>query len=713
VAKVLLALGCGILCLAARSRASDNASPPGILYSTTLINSDTASFPQVSAVTLDAAGNSYATGSIRSNGLQATPGVVQPRYAGGSCQVTPMSSLPCEDAFIAKFNAQGQLVFLTYLGGTGSDIPISIAVDSIGNIYVAGFTGSRDFPLAGSPWRPVLQSGGGGTSFVAKLTPNGSALIYSTVVNGSLTSMVTVADGTVYFITQSYVDQPMNLTKLTPGGSLVSNLTVPSGTQTVAVDHNGSVFIGGRTAGADVFATKGAWQSAFGGGDADGFVAKLGTDLAHYAWVTFIGGSETDYVTSMQTDPSGAIWVAGGTQSSNFPVLANAWQLHAAPPLFSYANYNGFLVRLSGDGSKALASTYVPGFPQSLSVDTAADVIISVSNTSPFQATPGAQWPCIQPSGDGFGHLGIGAASQFFAKLDPLGKHLLWGTWVGPSIPGGPAGTDNRGNAIAAGNIPGERNLTLAAMIMQPGPSRLVASCVSEAGYPYMPGAIAPGEILSIYGAGFGPQQGVSAQVINNRIGTQLGGVQVLVEGAPAPLLYVSAEQINLIAPYSIGGLADAHIRIVSSVTSSNEVVLPVAPAVPEIFESQPGFAAILNQDGTVNGPSHPAHPGDIVTLFASGAGEMMPTAVDGDVPQTPVRKPVLPVRLHLGAGINNFDADIQYAGEAPMRVSGLLQVNFRAPTVVAAGPPPYYVYLDLYIGNFGSSAQRVLVVSE
>jgi uncharacterized protein (TIGR03437 family) len=712
MSKALIVFSCDVLCFIVQVAAANSTNAPGILYATTVIDSETTySPPQVSAMAVDTAGNNYVAGSIQSSGLQTTPGVVQPRYAGGSCQVTPITSLPCEDAFIAKFNAQGQLVFLTYLGGTGADVPISIAVDSAGNIYVGGATTSKDFPLAGSAWRPVLQSGP--TSFVAKLATDGSTLIYSTVVNGSLTSMAAVPEGTVYFITQTYASQAVaTLTQLAPGGSLVSSFNQPSGTQAVAVGQDGSVFIGGSTDGTDISTTIGAWQSAFGGGVTDGFVAKLGPDLAHFAWVTFLGGTDVDSVSAIEADPSGAIWVAGSTASANFPVLAGAWQAHA-PPTISPLSSIGFLVRLAGDGSKALASTFVPGAPQSLSVDAAADVVISAANTTTFEATPGAQWPCIQPFRDQFGQLSISANSQFLAKLDAVGEHLLWGTWVGSSIPAGPAGLDRSGNAVAAGNIPGERNITLAAMTTQTALNRLVASCVNEAGHPYLPGAIAPGEILSIYGAGFGPRQGVSAQVIQNRIGTQLAGVQVLVEGVPAPLLYVSAAQINLVAPYSIGNLAEAHMWIVSSRASSNEVILQVAPAAPEIFESQPGLAAILNQDGTINGPEHPAHPGDVVALFGSGAGEMMPAAVDGEIPKTPVRKPVLPVRLHLSSGLTDLDANIQYAGEAPMLVSGVLQVNFRVPVINAFGPPPYYVYLALYIGNFGANTSRVLVVSE
>jgi len=92
----------------------------------------------------------------------------------------------------------------------------------------------------------------------------------------------------------------------------------------------------------------------------------------------------------------------------------------------------------------------------------------------------------------------------------------------------------------------------------------------------------------------------------------------------------------------------------------------------------------------------------------------MMPPAVDGEVPQMPARQPVLPVRLHLSSGFTDLDADILYAGEAPMLVSGALQVNSRVPTINASsGSPPYYVYLAPYIGDFSANTNRVLVVSQ
>jgi hypothetical protein len=157
-------------------------NPPGVLYSTTLPGAGT---PEVDAVTVDSSDNAYVVGHIWSGGLEGTPGTLQPSYSGGTC-VLSGSPTPtgCAEPFIAKFNSTGALVFLTYLGGgTGYDIADAVAVDASGNIYVGGTTTSTDFPLAGSPWRPTLPPGTLFT-FLAKISGDGSKLIWSTVIVG-------------------------------------------------------------------------------------------------------------------------------------------------------------------------------------------------------------------------------------------------------------------------------------------------------------------------------------------------------------------------------------------------------------------------------------------------------------------------------------------------------------------------------------------------
>ena len=686
--------------------------PPGVLYSTTVPYSPQSTssgleptLPSVSAITT-ASGNSYVAGAVYANGLPSTPGAVQPAYTFGVCAdffEDPMFT--CPDAFIARFDSNGMLQFLTYLGGTGKDVPNFLGVDALGNIYVAGQTDSTDFPLAGTPWRPVLTSEG---IFVAKLSGNGKTLIWSTVLNGTLLQLSIAPNGTVYYLAQITVESDgrvtvtVALTKLTESGQFISTTNLPSETQALAIGTDGSVYIGGLTAiGSDVTPTPGAWQTTYNGGW-DGFVAQMSPSLSGFTWLTFVGGSETDpeaddNVTLIQPAPDGSLWITGDTNESDFPVLPGAWQAQSSPG-------SGFLVHVSADGSKALAATYLPAALSTLALDGAGNVIFSALDGSGFHATPGTPWPCMQAVAGPPGGFDTG----FFGKIDAAGQHLLWGTWSGPSVPAGPAAVNPNGDAVVAGtDVQGD--VILSALNTVPGPPMVVESCIAPSGYPYVSGPLAPGELISIYGAGFGPAQGVTVQASGNTIGTELAGVQVLIEGVPAPLLYVSAAQINLVTPFLLNGRTAAHIQIVTANVSSNEVVLGVQQAAPEIFVTQVSddmsTAAILNQDNTVNGPNNPAHVGDTVAMFVSGVGQTTPPGVDGEIPQAAGGTPVLPITVQLmSAGTSSPSGTVTYAGNAPGLVSGTVQVNFQMPSVIRVGPGPSYpAWIVLYAGETAS----------
>ena len=282
--------------------------------------------PYVAAVTADGSGNTYVTGPVYGTGFASTPGVVQAANAGGECAVNAApgeATTPCADAFIAKFDSKGTLLFLTYLGGgvdlqnpiaSGNDIPNSLAVDSAGNIYVSGHQASNDFPLAGSPWHPPLFAGG----FIAKLSGDGTKLLWSTLANA--VQIALGPDASVYVILANQSNTARTLTKLTTDGQFVATLDIPANTQAVTVSTNGSVFLGGYTLGDDVTATPGAWQSTIGG-RTDGFVEKVKSDLSGPAWITFAGGSGDDYVYKLQAAPDGTVWASGTETSTNFPVL--------------------------------------------------------------------------------------------------------------------------------------------------------------------------------------------------------------------------------------------------------------------------------------------------------------------------------------------------------------------------------------------------------
>jgi uncharacterized protein (TIGR03437 family) len=668
------------------------AQPPGIVYSTTvpytgMPGGDYPLFPIPAVLQLvaDASGNTYIAGAVGSSGLPTTPGVYQSQYAGGTCGYGVGFSAPCPSAFIAKFNSNGTLLFLTYLGGEYSTIPFGLAVDESGDIYVG------------------LQSG---VPYVAKLSADGTGLSWVTFLTGVGLQQLTIApeqqlaigpDGSLYCLTGTA------LTKLNQSGQIVATVTLPVQSQGLAVGPDGSVYIGGLNDNTSITATPGAWQTT--SSSSQGVAAKMSPSLSGFAWLTFVPGA----VSLMQVAPDGTLWVSGTTSASNFPVLPGALQQQ----LSAGATSSGYLVHLSADGSKALASTYLAAPLTSLALDGSGNVIFSAASFQfinlqyvNFQATPGSQWPCQQP----FPESGAGGDVGFFGKIDPAGQHLLWGTFSGPSVPAGPVTVDANGNAIAAGNVPNQGDITLIALTTVQGPPRLVGTCIAQSGSPNTSGPLAPGEIVSIYGAGFGPAQGVAAQASGNTIGTQLGGVQVLIEDTPVPLLYVSSTQINLVAPYLLNGRSAAHIKIVTADATSNEVVLGVQPSAPEIFlnaavSGENPTAAILNQDGTVNSSNNPAHIGDTVAMFVSGVGQTTPPGVDGEIPQAAGGTPVLPIMVQVyTAGVGPY-ANVTYAGNAPGLVSGLTQVNFQMPSVNLVGAGPLYqAQIILYVGANSSN---------
>jgi uncharacterized protein (TIGR03437 family) len=260
---------------------------------------------------------------------------------------------------------------------------------------------------------------------------------------------------------------------------------------------------------------------------------------------------------------------------------------------------------------------------------------------------------------------------------------------------------DKSGNVAIAGTDSQDDVIVSAINTTALGPVRLLEACIGQAAYPYASGPLAPGEIFSIYNAGAGPAQTIAARPSGNQFPTELGGVQVFIENVAVPLLYVSPAQINLIAPYLLDGRIAAHIKIVTAEGTSNEVVLGVRQALPEIFEifsGLPPAAAILNPDGTVNSHDHPAHVGDIVAMFVSGVGQTNPAGVDGEIFPSAGGTPVLPIKVQL----NSSFAEVTYAGNAPGLVSGVAQVNFQVPSLakISVAGPPYYASVGLYVGG-------------
>ena len=202
----------------------------------------------------------------------------------------------------------------------------------------------------------------------------------------------------------------------------------------------------------------------------------------------------------------------------------------------------------------------------------------------------------------------------------------------------------------------------------------------------YGGGAVSPGELLVIYGEGFGPPQ--LAPLRLNQAGlvdTLVGDTRVLFDGVPAPMIYAWSGQVSAVVPYGVAGRQSVSVEVEYRGTRTPPLQVPVAPAAPGIFSldaSGRGQGAILNQDLSLNGAANPAPPGSIVVLYVTGEGQTEPPGIDGKLAAGSLPKPRLPVTVQ----IDGIDAEVLYAGAAPTLVAGVMQVNVRLPPGVRPG---------------------------
>jgi uncharacterized protein (TIGR03437 family) len=163
-----------------------------------------------------------------------------------------------------------------------------------------------------------------------------------------------------------------------------------------------------------------------------------------------------------------------------------------------------------------------------------------------------------------------------------------------------------------------------------------------------------------------------------------------LINGALAPILYTSANQVGVVVPFEISGTL-AQLFVQYQGQSSAGFNLSVATVTPGLFTLSgggTGQAAATNQDGSLNGAAKPATAGSYVSLFVTGLGQTNPGGTDGHLAAIPLPLPLLPVTVTIGGK----PATTNYAGASPGSVEGIMQVNAQVPTGLSAGPVPVVV---------------------
>ncbi len=534
------------------------------------------------AIALDAAGDVFVTGTA-GPGLATTPGVYQSQSSAGQCTGdTNAPPFPCSIAFITKLTPSGSVAWTTYLGGSGPDDAHAIAVDSAGNVWVAGQTVSPNFPTTANA---ISRTFGGeidlgplryGDAFVAKLDPTGSHLLYSTYLGGSEAD---VAYG-------------------------------------IAVDATGAAYVSGGTGSPNFPTTPGAFQTTYTGYTPnslpspaqEGFVTKIGSS-GDLVYSTFIGaevGIVVDSLGQAYVSASGDAFVSTGQPTC------------ASPP-------NKEVLVLNSAGSALVGSSPIPGSYLALDgkggLYSAGDAFTGV-----FFSTPRA----FQTQ------YGGGNSDAFAAKVDF-------------SQPAGPS--------IAS---------VLNAASLFPGYST-----------PFPTGAVAPGEIVTLFGNGFGS-----------------GAPTVTFGTFAATVLYYSNCQINAVVPFEVNPGYTTLVTVQPNGQSSDQTLgpikLPVVVAAPGIF------TAILNQDSTLNSASNPAARDSIVSVYMTGVGVLSPPIADGSLgPMTP---PFPAPVANISATIGEVNAPIIFAGQAPGLIAGATQVNIQIPQDAPVGAAvPIAIYAAYY----------------
>ncbi len=389
------------------------------------------------------------------------------------------------------------LSFSTYFGGSGGDAANAIAVDSSGNAYITGQTESVDFPLSSSAFQTTCGKPGYPCSypynynaFVAKLSPDGSKLLYATYLGGSSVTATEAngiavdSSGNAYIAGSTYSNdfpttsgsfqtQPPGtlqysdrssafVTKLNSTGSSLIYSTYLGGTpgasggpvfpadnaKGITLDANGEAVVVGITSESDFPTTPGAFQTRGPtSGDVIGFVTKLNAAGSSLLFSTFLGGTSNDELNAVALDSSGNIYVAGTANSLDFPTTPGAFQTGS----YSYVGSNtsplasGVLAKFTPSG-KVGYSTYIGSGASSIAVGPTGKAYISGPASESFPVTLNALSTTYNPY------------AAFVAILHPAGCALLYGSFLNPPVFGASENVraialDSSGDIYLAGGV--------------------------------------------------------------------------------------------------------------------------------------------------------------------------------------------------------------------------------------------------------------------
>ncbi|MGD0300542.1 MAG: SBBP repeat-containing protein [Bryobacteraceae bacterium] len=551
-------------------------------------------------------------------------------------------SAPTTDVFVTKLDNNGNIVFSTYFGGTGTDSAFGLALGTDGSVYVTGQTDSADFPVTKGAYLttfPIISSLGPPqtASFVFKLNPNGSLAwsTYFTNFNSSPGAIAVDSAGNPYVgggtsgglpvtpgayetqfspvgcgpgnIGPCFIPTSAFLTKFNSQGSaLIFSTYISQDRQNNLIENVNAIALAPN---GNIYLADNGLESLSGGSVYS--MNATGSALLQS------NASQPIAVDSIALDSAGNLY-ATGTALAHFVATPGAFQSSPQPAIPALPGVNGngpnaFVLKFDSTLSKVLAATLLGGegsdAGQSIAIDASGNVIVGGYTSSkafplgaPFQAS-------------------FSDSSGFVAGFDSSLSHLLFSTYLGDIRPFTVQGAipDGHGNLLLAGatqiknsglisdlaNFFPVPNAVIANKIaLSPAPAVQLDSVVNYASQLGVP--LSPGEAIAATGSGFGPD------------------AKLVLDGQPLPVVSASANTIVSVIPNNAQTSGAVRVTVSNNGITSNPVYLPAAAASPGIYSVDGlgvGQGYILNADGTPNSQSNPAAPGSPITIFATGVG--------------------------------------------------------------------------------------------
>jgi uncharacterized protein (TIGR03437 family) len=692
-------------------------------------------------VAIDGAGNVYIadTQNARIRQINPSTGVITTYAGGGTTGVTPPKGVSAngdngaatstylqapislaidssgnvylvENAIsdIRKVDTKG---IITTVGGTGTpgfggdgssatkaqmNGPTGIAVDSSGNLYVADSVNLRVRKIAGGNMTTVAGNGvmsyGGdnGSALKAQMNlPQGVAV--------DAAGNIYVADTANHEVRK--VDTKGNITAVIGNGSAGSGSNQLAGPQAVAVDAAGNVYIADTQNARIVKVTPGGSASTYAGNGTPGYGGDNGAATSAQIYTPtgvaldakgnlYIADYQNHRIRKVTTD--GAISTVAGNGNQGYagdggPATGALLNYPAGVAVDSggnlyIADWGNYVIRevLPNGNISTIAGNHLPGYagdgglaiqarmsnPTDVAVDASGNVYFTDASARVREIFSSGFITTIAGNGTA-GYSGDGGVATAAQLNTPAGL-----------------AADSSGNLYVAdsGNN--------AVRMLQPLAGGLSISTIASSASGQT-GLIAPGQLVSLFGSGMGPAGGVIAQPGAGIYPTTASGTTVYFNGAAAPVLYTSANQVNVVVPFGLNPNSPAQVVVNYQGQISSAKTVPASAAAPGVFTlNGSGSGAVLAvnvADNSVNDANHPAKAGSSVLLYLTGTGQTNPGGTDGHLAAVPLPLVNFPVTATIGGQ----SVKPSYAGAAPGIVEGVTQVNLTIPSGLTAGQVP------------------------